>query len=293
MFKYESIEEHVPSYNSKRAVEFVISNSSLQVEEQSWTALFALPKTIVWHRIRWVTGSFLIITPSLGLYGMATTPFNSKTYLTAFILYSIACLGITIGYHRCFAHRSFDCHWSIRWLITICGTSAFESSVLDWSKDHRAHHRYTDTDKDPYSIKKGFWHAHWGWLFLAPEKEARADISDLQADPILRFQHKYYSVLAVLFGIMLPTLICGYGWGDFRGGFFIAGILARVVVMHSTFCINSVAHYMGDITYSTISARDNWVTSLITFGEGFHNGHHEFPFDVRYVSNEFNEQFII
>jgi len=154
-------------------------------------------------------------------------------------------------------------------------------SVFDWCNDHRAHHRYTDTDKDPYSIKKGFWYAHMGWLFY--EREApKSDISDLEADPILQFQHKYYPLLAVSQGFLLPTLIAGIFWGDWWGGLLIAGSLSRVVVNQVTFCVNSLAHYWGDATFSDQrTPRDSVFVGLLTFGEGYHNFHHEFPYDYR------------
>jgi stearoyl-CoA desaturase (delta-9 desaturase) len=154
-------------------------------------------------------------------------------------------------------------------------------SVFDWCNDHRAHHRYTDTDKDPYSINKGFWYAHMGWLFFN-RPIPKSDISDLEADPILQFQHKYYPYLAVLQGLVLPTVIAGYFWGDWWGGFLIAGVLSRVVVNQATFCVNSLAHYYGELTFSDQrTPRDSVLVGLLTFGEGYHNFHHEFPYDYR------------
>jgi stearoyl-CoA desaturase (delta-9 desaturase) len=81
--------------------------------------------------------------------------------------------------------------------------------------------RYTDTDKDPYTIKKGFWYAHLGWL-LWHREAPKSDIRDLQRDPVMRFQDKYYSVLALLQGLVMPTMIAGLFWGDWMGGFLIA-----------------------------------------------------------------------
>jgi len=114
------------------------------------------------------------------------------------------------------------------------------------------------------------------------DKIGKTDMTDLQKDPVLRFQDKYYGVLALLSGFIIPILICGYGWGDFWGGFYFAACLKTVVLMQATFCINSLAHYYGESTFSDQrSPRDSYVVSLITFGEGFHNFHHEFPYDYR------------
>ena len=167
------------------------------------------------------------------------------------------------------------------------GAAAVEGSVLWWSKGHRAHHRYVDTDKDPYAIVKGFWHAHVGWMLVRTEKtgpraQGTADISDLKADPLCSLQHKYYLPLALFMSFVVPTLVCGYLWGDFWGGYFVAGVARLVFVHHSTFCVNSLAHYAGTATYTDgHTARNSIITALVTLGEGYHNFHHEFPTDFR------------
>jgi len=99
---------------------------------------------------------------------------------------------------------------------------------------------------------------------------------------LLRFQHDYFFPLALFLGFGLPTWIAGYFWGDWKGGFLIAGVLSKVIMLQCTFCINSLAHYLGEATYSDQrSPRDSFITSLVTFGEGYHNFHHEFPYDYR------------
>jgi stearoyl-CoA desaturase (delta-9 desaturase) len=145
------------------------------------------------------------------------------------------------------------------------------------------HHRYTDTEKDPYNIKRGFHYAHWGWLF---EKNAYrnklVDVDDLMEDPVIMFQYKYYAPLAIFLGYIAPGLIAWKYWGDFYGGFFIGGVLCKTILQHCTFCINSLAHTWGDINWSDgKTARDSHFVSLITWGEGIHNFHHEFPHDYR------------
>jgi len=128
------------------------------------------------------------------------------------------------------------------------------------------------------------WWAHMGWMLVKQDesKIGKTDMSDLEADPLLKFKDKQYTWLAVLIGFVIPTLICGYGWGDFRGGFFFAAILRTVVLMQATFCINSLAHWWGDATFTDQrSPRDSYLVSLVTFGEGYHNFHHEFPYDYR------------
>jgi len=180
------------------------------------------------------------------------------------------------------------------------GTGAFEGSVFNWCLDHRAHHRFTDTDKDPYNANKGFWWSHVGWLFwkrdeeitedeIGPNSINGVDISDLKKDYLLVIQHRYYGILAAVLGLLLPTVISGYFWGDWKGGFFLAAIAKSVFLQHCTFFINSLAHTYGDATYSDQKTpRDSYIVSIFTFGEGYHNFHHEFPYDYRNGLNWFH-----
>ncbi|GAM23721.1 hypothetical protein SAMD00019534_068960 [Acytostelium subglobosum LB1] len=259
------------------------SSSSSVSSTASTTATTSKFEGRPWYeKVVWTTTIFIFATPLISMYGMATTPFNVKTYITAFLSYYIAGIGITAGYHRLFSHRSYKAVWPVRFVLMLMGTTAFEMSVIDWCHDHRAHHRFTDTDKDPYNIKRGFWHAHMGWLIWKREEEPDADVSDLKADWVLKFQHKYYFPLSLALGIALPMWICGHFWGDWRGGFFVAGVASKVLMMQCTFCINSLAHYLGEATYTDQrTPRDSAITSLVTFGEGYHNFHHEFPYDYR------------
>jgi len=119
-------------------------------------------------------------------------------------------------------------------------------------------------------------------MLTEKEYKVKADIRDLQEDPMINFQHKHYGWLGPLMAFGVPTLVAGLLWGDFWGGFLYAGALRQVFVHHSTFCVNSVAHLLGSHTYDDErSPRDNLLTAFVTFGEGYHNFHHEFPNDYR------------
>lgn len=164
------------------------------------------------------------------------------------------------------------------------GTMAFQGSIKWWVVRHRLHHRYTDTDSDPYSADRGLFHSHMGWIFVKPHypKIKLIDQSDLNADPIVRYQHKYFVPLSVTFGLALPALVGKLWLGDTWMGFLWGGLVARVAIWHCTFLINSLAHYIGDRFYSTdVSARGNFILAMLTNGEGFHNYHHAFPCDYR------------
>ena len=240
----------------------------------------------VLKRINWVNTLFLLITPIVGIagtallcvYGLVAWP----TWILAGVYIAVTGLAVTAGYHRLFSHKSYKAAWPIRLILLLCAAGTFEGSALEWCTDHRRHHLYADTEKDPYNINKGFWWAHIGWLFmLDTSRRDFSNVEDLQADPLVRFQHRFYVPLAILMGFIVPAGIAAL-WGNPIAGLVIAGALRIVVNHHLTFCINSVCHVFGKRTYSDRqSARDNWVTAFFTYGEGFHNFHHQFPLDYR------------
>lgn len=236
-------------------------------------------------KLNWPNTLFLTIVPTIAVVGtILILMFDSlhwQTLVLALVYTVLTGLAITAGYHRLFSHSSYKTHPVVSLLYLLFGAAAFEGSAVEWCTDHRNHHRYTDTDSDPYDIKKGFWFAHMGWLFhLDTSKRDFSNIQDLQADPLVAWQHRYFVYLGLLVGFVLPTLIA-LSWGDPWGGLIIAGALRTTLNQQFTFCINSVCHVWGKRVYSGQSARDNWMTALFTYGEGFHNFHHQFPIDYR------------
>jgi len=226
----------------------------------------------------------LIGIPLLTLYGMFTTPLQGKTLVLGAIFYFLTGFGITGGYHRLWSHRAWNAITPVRFIVLMCGAAAMQGSARWWCRNHRAHHKFTDTSKDPYNVRKGFFYAHFGWMMFKqdPKDVGRADIEDLNNDSMIVFQHNYYGFIAVFVSIILPTLIAGFGWGDFAGGYFYAALARIVLVHHATFFVNSLAHYLGDQAYSDLhTAFDSVITALLTLGEGYHNYHHEFPQDYR------------
>ncbi len=197
-----------------------------------------------------------------------------------FIFWIITGLGITVGYHRLFSHRSFRAHPILEWIMVICGTAALENSALKWCSDHRRHHKHLDTKKDPYSITEGFFHAHMGWI-LKNKPEPIDKVKDLEEKFSLRFQHKFYFPLFIIFGLLLPVAL-GFIWERPMGA-LLWGVLLRITLVHHfTYFINSLCHYIGNKTYDPQSTSgDAWYISLLTFGEGYHNYHHKFQWDYR------------
>ena len=199
------------------------------------------------------------------------------------VLYVVTGLGITVGYHRLLAHRSFDCRNWVKAGFLIAGGWALENSALKWAADHIRHHANCDQEADPYNAQRGFWYSHCGWLFF---KDTHADdkyASRLRQDPLVMWQHHYYLPL-VLSGLALPIVV-GFlhsGWIGGLGCFLLAGVGRTFAVLNSTFCINSVCHLWGRQPHGQAdSSRDSWLVSLLTFGEGYHNYHHTYQSDYR------------
>ena len=240
-------------------------------------------------RINWTTSSFLIGTfaltwTALPLYlwcfGIHWFHFGVATGLLILTGFSI-----TIGYHRLFSHIAFRARWPVRLLVLIFGAGAFENSALMWASEHRRHHKHVDHEEDPYDITKGFFHAHIGWLLFKLMPQPPFDnVSDLKRDPLVMWQHRNVHLLAVLTSFVLPAALGAIwdGWVGGLGGFLIGGIAKVVILQHCTFFINSACHTVGRQPYSTrCSARDSLLMALFTFGEGYHNYHHEFQHDYR------------
>jgi stearoyl-CoA desaturase (delta-9 desaturase) len=159
---------------------------------------------------------------------------------------------------------------------------AAQNSILWWSSSHRVHHQYVDRDWDPYNIRRGFWWAHILWVFHrhdAPPVETNA--TDLLKNPVVVWQNRWYKAILIVAGFGLPALI-GALFGDPIAGLLWGGFLRLAVIHHTTFFVNSLAHYVGKPTYNAdVSARDNWAVALLTLGEGYHSFHHRFPADFR------------
>lgn len=154
-----------------------------------------------------------------------------------------------------------------------------------WVRHHRAHHQYTDTDKDPYNAHRGFLFTHIGWLIgYNPSAWGKVDLSDLEKDPVVVWQERYYVIIALLISPGLPIAISHYGWDDWKGGLVYGAAVRLAISMHCTFFVNSLAHasWAGTQPYSDKhTARNVPLVALLAGGEGSHNFHHTFPSDYR------------
>ena len=208
------------------------------------------------------------------------------------VLYVATALGVTVGFHRHFTHRSFATTRWFRGVLAALGSVAIEGPVISWVADHRKHHAFADVQGDPHSphvdhgggwsgALRGLAHAHVGWLFIHTQRGARKRYApDLIADPVVSFVDRTFLVWAI------GGLVAAFGLGWLIGGTLTAaltgllwgGAVRMLVVHHVTYSINSLCHYFGRQRFDTGDESRNlaWL-SLLTMGEAWHNNHHAFP----------------
>jgi len=237
------------------------------------------PKPIEKPPVNWPTLLFILGTTA----GALAWPLYAYWYgVTAFqiclavVYYFATGMSITVGYHRLIAHRTFQCAPWVKVVLLVTGAAAWQGSALEWAAEHVQHHAHIDTERDPYNIKRGFWYAHVGWLVRKRDLPKELVPNYLKADRLVVVQDEVYVPLAIVVSFVVPLLLAGVG------GLLLAGAVRVVAVHHTTWLINSWAHTGTKRPYNPIvSAVDNWLLALFTFGEGWHNYHHAFPGDYR------------
>ena len=230
-----------------------------------------------WDFFLFIVGYHLLL---VALLPFAIGHFSLGAAVVLVITFIIGGLSITAGYHRLFAHRSYSAHPVYEWAILIGSTLAFQWTALSWAHDHRLHHKHVDTDKDPYSIKKGFWFAHILWMLSYQQDFQERRVTDLVKNPRVMFQHNHYLALAIAVNVAVFALGCLFM--SPLASFFYGFVVRIFALHHCTWFINSLAHTIGSKTYAKeLSAVDNALLAFLTFGEGYHNYHHAFEGDYR------------
>lgn len=258
-------------------------NELKDLEEKSKQAKFK--PAVVWRNV----ALYMVLQTgaTIGLYQLFTTATWASVAWTLF-LWMVSGVGITAGPHRLWSHKSYKAKAPLKAILVAMNCVAFQNDIIEWSRDHRCHHKWTDTDADPHNINRGFFFSHMGWLLmkkhpLVIEKGRTLDMSDLESEPILAFQRKYYLPLVAIFCFLLPTAIPVYFWGESAWIAFCTAALFRYCLnLHATWFINSAAHTFGYKPYDVnIKATESMLTTLTAWGEGGHNYHHTFPQDYR------------
>ncbi|KAL7730320.1 hypothetical protein ACLKA6_016567 [Drosophila palustris] len=244
------------------------------------------------RKLKWVWRNIILFgyIHLAALYGGFLFLFQAKWATLAFsiVLYTMGMIGITGGAHRLWAHRSYKAKWPLRLILIVFNTVAFQDAAFHWARDHRVHHKFSETDADPHNATRGFFFSHVGWLLCKKHPDVVAkgkglDLSDLRADRILMFQLKHYFILMPLACFVLPTLIPYCLWNEtLLNSWFVATMFRWCFQLNMTWLVNSAAHKFGGRPYDkNINPSQSPYVSAFTFGEGWHNYHHVFPWDYK------------
>ncbi|XP_076686921.1 acyl-CoA Delta-9 desaturase isoform X2 [Andrena cerasifolii] len=225
----------------------------------------------------------------LAIHGFASGYRDAKfwTWIWSLVYGFVGGLGITSGAHRLWAHRSYSAKVPLRIFLACLYCMAGQTHFYKWIRDHRTHHRYTETSADPHDARRGFFFSHIGWLMMKRHPAvkvygSKVNMDDIAADPVIKFFDKYYEIIMLSMCFVLPTLVPVYVWGETWYISIHAGIIRYVWSLHATFIVNSFAHMWGNRPYNRrVKPTENAAVSLFTLGEGWHNYHHSFPWDYK------------
>lgn len=230
----------------------------------------------------------LHLAPVLAIFSGATM----FDWLLCIGLYFFRMFFITAGYHRYFSHRTFKTTRWFQFLLAFFAQTSIQKGALWWAANHRTHHKFSDTEKDPHSNKVyGFLYSHIGWILGPDYKKTRTDlIKDFAKYPELVWLNKNHLFPPL---IMILFVIGFGGWINYSlydvsfltgawSALFIGFALSTVILFHGTFSINSLMHKVGKPRYETgDESKNSLVLALVTMGEGWHNNHHYYQSSTR------------
>jgi len=210
-------------------------------------------------------------------------------------LYFLTMIGVTVGFHRLFVHRSFEAYMPVKFALAVLGSMSVQGSLLSWVAQHRRHHRHSDTTNDPHSphhhgrgwigLIVGLWHSHIGWFFTPNERDMARYVKDLNSSPTLRIASLLFP-LWVIMGFVIPAVLVGVIDGSWSGvwtGLLWGGLIRIFLVHHVVWSVNSACHLWGLKPFrSNDESRNNFLFGVLAMGEGWHNTHHAFPTSARH-----------
>lgn len=259
-----------------------------------------------------VTNVLAILIPFAGLVAAISLAWGwGFSWYYLFLLlgtYLFSAIGITVGYHRLFTHKSFETYWPVKLVFALLGSMAVEGPLLKWVATHRRHHQHSDDHGDPHSphhhgdsafgTLRGLWHAHVGWIFRPDAPGLHRYVADLYPDRMLRAISVTFP-LWVAVSMLIPAVVSGFvhmSWTGFFLGFIWGGLVRVFFVHHLTWSINSVCHLWGTRPFrSHDESRNNAIFGVLGLGEGWHNNHHAFPTSARHGLRwwEFDASYLI
>jgi stearoyl-CoA desaturase (delta-9 desaturase) len=245
---------------------------------------------------------FTLVMIVVPLMGLVAAPFFlwgwgfSWTDMGLLIgMYLLTALGITIGFHRLFTHRSFETYAWVKVVLAAFGSMAIQGSLFKWVAYHRRHHQHSDTPNDPHTpnhagrgilgVLRGAWHAHIGWLFQPDPPDLEDYVKDLKKTRALRVAAAVWPVWIIV-GMIIPALVGGLvslSWAGVCTGLIWGGLVRIFLVHHVTWSVNSACHLWGTRPFaSNDESRNNVIFGILALGEGWHNAHHAFPTSARH-----------
>ncbi|QIV94105.1 acyl-CoA desaturase [Allofrancisella frigidaquae] len=225
----------------------------------------------------------------LSCLGVFFVNFNLTALLVFTITFSMRTFALTAGYHRYFAHRSFQTSRFFQFILALVGTWASQKGPLWWSGHHRYHHIHSDKTTDLHSPENGFFQSHISWIFNPNNNSVELKYTkDWFKYPELVWLDKFshLSFFLYLVGLFVIGSFVAYKYPNLGTSglnfVFFGGILSTVLLYHTTFSVNSICHIFGSKDHlTTDNSRNNWFIAILTFGEGWHNNHHKFAYSVR------------
>uniref|UniRef100_A0A1B0CZP4 Fatty acid desaturase domain-containing protein n=1 Tax=Phlebotomus papatasi TaxID=29031 RepID=A0A1B0CZP4_PHLPP len=243
------------------------------------------------HKIVWENALAFLVFHIVGLIGLVEVLTLRVSFLTTIYTYLvlwIGGIGLTVGGHRYFTHRTFKANKIMRRVLMFLFVLNGQNSLWEWVRDHRQHHKYSDTDADPHNASRGFFFSHVGWLMSKKHPKVieigkGIDMSDIEADSWIMFQKKYFLLIYSLISIVVPTIIPILLWNEDPIRSFIVCYVTRTTIgLNFTWFVNSLAHLYGTRPYDkTILPVQSRFVSFCVLGEGWHNYHHAFPWDYK------------
>ena len=231
----------------------------------------------------------MIICHLTAIFGYAYAVINGiklYTLLWTVFLGLASGFGMSVGAHRFWAHRSFKAHWLLRVILMLFQTISINGSIFSYARDHRTHHKNSDTIYDPKNPSRGFFYSHIGWWLLKKDKQViqagnKLKFDDLLEDKIVKFQNDYYYILVILTSIVFPPIIPCICWDETLTNAILNCVFVRYIIfLHHFFTVNSLAHLIGDRIYDkSMRPTESRLVNYLSLGDGHHNYHHTFPYD--------------
>ena len=238
---------------------------------------------IVWSSV--ITYVTLHTCAIYGFYLGIFAKFSTVFFLNIFGI--VAGFGITAGVHRLWSHKSYNATLTMRIILMIFNTMSLQDTIYQWTHDHRLHHKFSDTEADPYNASNGLFFSHIGWLMVEKNEQVLTkaktiNIKDLESDSVVMFQKKYFILLVLIFRFAFPISFSVIFLGENLLYVTFLNFFSYTISLHQTWTINSLAHHYGKRPYNiNMYPRDNYLVTYLTLGEGYHNFHHTYPYDYK------------